>query len=419
MADGIKVLMMGGQRVGKSSALAAVMEAFINGAEKAIFTAKDTTSLATINGERQASLSSKLESVKELLNDHIGKTIISNSGKTNVKWDYNIELTLTGTNDSMVITFTDVNGEFFEGGNIHQEEIIELVKTYDVFIVAIDTPFLMESRNENSDLVDKIINTKYNCTESIHTFLTQIDDKDGNDAKLVIFVPIKCEYWARNNQFEDVSNAVLEDYDISLKYLRKCKSVQIEVLPVQTIGSVFFAEHREAYICDWTEKRFFFFNKSLSSKCALLPNGCIRLSNGDIKKKTESMNIYEDIDAVLIPGTDIVRPNAWYSVESAEYRPHNCEQLALHIMEFMLAKVIDAKIKEEERQNAIVRGFFHVANFVLNFSTLGLWNKLCNLFGGISLEMMQKSMTSIKDKNLLKRSGEGITIVKECKFRTK
>ena len=29
MAEGLKVLMMGGQRVGKSSALAAIMDAFI------------------------------------------------------------------------------------------------------------------------------------------------------------------------------------------------------------------------------------------------------------------------------------------------------------------------------------------------------------------------------------------------------
>ena len=42
----LKVLMMGGQRVGKSSALAAIMDAFLSGAEKDILTANDTTTLA-------------------------------------------------------------------------------------------------------------------------------------------------------------------------------------------------------------------------------------------------------------------------------------------------------------------------------------------------------------------------------------
>ena len=144
MAEGLKVLMMGGQRVGKSSALAAIMDAFISGAEKDILTAKDSTTLTKIEGEKQTSIASKLAEVKEMLVKNSGKTIIVNSGKTNKKWNYNLELTLTGTTDSMNITFTDVNGEFFEGGNIHQEEIIDLVKEYDVFIVAIDTPFQMK-----------------------------------------------------------------------------------------------------------------------------------------------------------------------------------------------------------------------------------------------------------------------------------
>ena len=191
--SGLKVLMMGGQRVGKSSALAAIMDAFLSGAEKDIITANDTTTLAKVDGEKQASISSKLQEVKAMLRENVGRTILVNSGKTNKKWDYHLELTLVGTNDSMNITFTDVNGEFFEGGNVHQDEIIKLVQSYDVFVVAIDTPFMMESRNEESELIDSVINKEYNCTLSIHTFLTQINDSDGNDAKLVIFTPIKCE----------------------------------------------------------------------------------------------------------------------------------------------------------------------------------------------------------------------------------
>ena len=37
MAEGLKVLMMGGKRVGKSSALAAVMDAFITGESSKFF----------------------------------------------------------------------------------------------------------------------------------------------------------------------------------------------------------------------------------------------------------------------------------------------------------------------------------------------------------------------------------------------
>lgn len=418
MAEGLKVLMMGGQRVGKSSALAAIMDAFISGAEKDILTAKDTTTLVKIEGVKQTSIASKLQEVKEMLASHPGKTIIVNSGKTNKKWDYKLELTLTGTTDSMNITFTDVNGEFFEGGNTHQDEIIELIQEYDVFIVAIDTPFLMESRNDDADLVNSVINEAYNCTLSIHTFLTQINDNDGKDAKLVIFTPIKCEYWANRNLLGDVVAAVKEDYKTSLTALRKYKSVQIEILPVQTVGSAEFSEHLEALVCEWTEKRLLFFNRNFTSKCSDLGNGKIRISNGDIKEKSSLRKIQEDLDAILIPDTDIIRPNSWFKINSSEYRPHNCEQLALHILEFMLAKVVDAKIKEEQNQNPFFRGLKKVTNFILNVGTFGLWEKLCDLFGGISIEQMQTAIKKLNDRNLIKHSGEGITILKTCTFKS-
>ena len=418
MAEGLKVLMMGGQRVGKSSALAAIMDAFISGAEKDILTAKDSTTLTKIEGEKQTSIASKLAEVKEMLVKNSGKTIIVNSGKTNKKWNYNLELTLTGTTDSMNITFTDVNGEFFEGGNIHQEEIIDLVKEYDVFIVAIDTPFLMESKNDDSDLVNSVVNEAYNCTLSIHTFLTQINDNDGKDAKLVIFTPIKCEYWAKRNLLDKVAEAVKDDYKTSINALRKYKSVQLEILPVQTVGSAEFSEHLEALICEWTEKRFIFFSNECSSKCSELQNGNIRLSNGDIRAKSSFKKIQEDLDAVLIPDTDIIRPNSWFRIDSPVYKPHNCEQLALHILEFMLAKVVDAKITEEQNQNPLIRGIRIAANFILNVGTLGLWEKLCDLFGGISIEQMQNAMKKLNDRNLIKHSGEGITILETCKFKS-
>ena len=72
----LKVLMMGGQRVGKSSALAAIMDAFLSGAEKDILTANDTTTLAKVDGEKQTSIGSKLQEVKDMLRGNVGKTIL-------------------------------------------------------------------------------------------------------------------------------------------------------------------------------------------------------------------------------------------------------------------------------------------------------------------------------------------------------
>ena len=417
MAKGIKVLMMGGQRAGKSSALAAIMDTFVKRGVNGLFSAKDVTVLSKVDGVRQSSISSKLDEVKKMLMDNNGNTIIVDSGKTNIKWDYELEISIADSADSMTMTFTDVSGEFFEGGNMQQDTVIELVKGYDVFIIAVDTPFMMEARNDENDLVDSIINTKYNCINSIHTFLTYIDDDNGNNAKLVIFTPIKCEYWAKQHRLDEVAAAVQEDYHTALTALKKYKSVQIEVLPIQTIGSIEFVEHLEAYIFEWTKKVLFFFEKDMKSKCGILPDGSIRLEDGSIKEAS-SGKIQEDIAAVLIPGSDILRPNSWFKIVSPRYRPHNCEQLAYHILEFMLAKVVDASIRKEESQNGVVRELKKWVNKALNSGTLGLWQNLKDLFGGISLEKMQETLSELGDRNLIKHSGEGITIIKKCNFKS-
>lgn len=416
MAEGIKVLMMGGKRVGKSSALAAIMDAFITGESSNFLKAKDTTVLSKIDDEKQASIKSKLSDVKEMLSKYSGKTILVDSGSTNKKWDYTLELTLPNTNDSMEITFTDINGEFFEGGNLHQEKVIGLVKEYDVFIVAVDTTFLMEARNSDSDLVNEVINIKYNCVESIHTFLSYINDDDGANAKLVIFVPIKCERWAKEGELEAVSSALQEDYKTAISALEKYESVQIEILPIQTVGSAQFSKHMEAYIFDWTSKFLFFFNQNKSSKCGLLPNNEVLLSDGTTKQ-VECGNLREDMDAILIPNTDILRPNSWYEITSSEYAPHNCEQLAYHILEFMLAKVVDAKMRSEENMNGFVRFLRDTANAALNVVTFQLWDKLRDIFGGIRIEQMKSVISQLKSHNLIKESGEGIVILKKCNFR--
>lgn len=141
----------------------------------------------------------------------------------------------------------------------------------------------------------------------------------------------------------------------------------------------------------------------MRSRCGVLPNGKIRLNDGSIKEVSAG-KLQEDMDAVLIPGSDIVRPNSWFKIESSEYHPHNCEQLAYHILEFMLAKVVDARIKENENQNAILRGVIRAFNFVLNAGTLGLWDKLKDLFGGISIEKMQETLHKLENKNMVKYS---------------
>lgn len=414
MGKELKVLMMGGQRVGKSSALAAIMDSFINGPVSSLLIAEDITEFETTDGVQQISIKKRLKDLKTKLSKSVGKTILMDSGKTFNKWDYTLQLSVPRTSKRMKITFTDINGEFFEGGNIHQEQTLELIKSYDVFIIAIDTTYMMEARKKQ--LVNDVINSKFNCIDSIHTFLTEIDDKDGLDAKLVIFTPIKCERWAKTNQLELVSDYAQEDYRTAITGLKHYKNVQIEVLPVQTIGSVVFREHKEAFLCKWTKRILLFFEKEYISKCSKLNDKKVRLSDG-MEISASSDMLLEDVTAVLIPNTMIVRPNAWFDVVSEQYAPHNCEQLAFHILEFMLAKVIDAKIRKDENTNGIIKILSQVGNGLLNIATLGLWDDLKDIFGGISIDNMDDIINQMYQNRLIQTHGEGIQIIKKCNFK--
>lgn len=405
MKKELKVLMMGGQRVGKSSVLAAIINAFVSEKHTNVFSARDKTKLEKVNGEKQASIESKLAEVKQMLANNFGKTILVNSGKTNNRWDYKLELSLTSSTNSMAITFTDVNGEFFEGGNKHQEEIIQLVQEYDVFIVAIDTPFMMAPRDFPDGKVDDIINDGYNCIESIHTFLSFVNDKDGTDPKLVIFVPIKCERWAREGRLIDVTEAVKKDYDTPLVNLRQYKSVQIEFLPVQTVGSAIFAEHLDAEIFEWSERKFLFFKKDYKQKCGSLPNGDIRLSGGKVKKRGSGI-VKEDMEAV-IPGTSIMRPNSWFKIDSMEYKPHNCEQLAYHILEFILRKAIKENAMENGLKKKVNTWAKKIGGYIFGKNNI---ITMIDLFGQIPVEMVEASLKDLKARKSIKYSGEGILI---------
>ncbi|WP_293739787.1 hypothetical protein [uncultured Parabacteroides sp.] len=416
MGKELKVLMMGGQRVGKSSALAAIMDAFTNGSASSVFRAKDTTVLQKVGREQQTSVSQRLLDSMEWLKRNEGKIILTDSGRTNIRWDYSLELRLNNTNDTMKMTFTDVNGEWFELNNPHSNEVRTLVSEYDVFIVAVDTTFLMEAKNPVNKLVSPVKNEKHNCIQEIHNMLTSINDNNGQDAKLVIFVPIKCEYWVKKGLVNEVTQSVTSDYKTAIIGLCNSPSVQVEILPIQTLGSASYHSHTEPLVFNYSERNFFFMKTRKSQRCMELEDGKVRLSDGTIHDIAKG-SVEDDPMAVMIKGTTIMRPHTWYSVDSSVYRPYNCDQVAFHILEFMLAKRIDIEIRKKEEENGIVRKAKIIGKFILNVYSLGLWNKLCDIFGDISVAEMTNAVDKLNNLGVIRHSGDGITIIKRCNFK--
>ena len=172
--------MLGGRRSGKSSILAAIVHAL--GQNSELFSITDQTDYTTKNGlgislkAKRVEIDNYLKERKNVSqNSHFLVDMTPNLGTG----EYNLETQIKGK-CKVRFDFVDVQGESMEVTSHFHNEVKDLVTKSDVFIVAIDTPFLMQDINEN-------INTVWNRTEEITDLLANIQiENEEIDKKLII-----------------------------------------------------------------------------------------------------------------------------------------------------------------------------------------------------------------------------------------
>lgn len=387
----LKVLMMGGRRCGKTSALASLFNQMIHGATNDYLTVSDDTILetkldpVTNQPEPQDSLTNKRLELERFIDKGGNSTFLVDAGPTRNFWDYKLRVQIPGTNKSTTLQFRDVNGEFFDAGGKHHGETQSFIKDCDVFVVVVDTPYLMAgTRAENAAA---------NVVDSIHTFLTQIDNDGGRKEKQVIFVPIKCEKWIQEGNVDEVIQKVEETYEATIKHLEATGKTEVCIIPIQTAGDILFSELRDAYTLYNTLTKE-------NIKCAKVSDRMVILNNGMYHKVKDFEVLNEDIRATFVyldqAGNEhpsIPKPLPWYHLpidRKAKYNPHNCEQLPLHIIRFMFNKM---------EQNA----------------PGGIWGRLASLiFGTITKADLQKALSGLSQRGLIKDNVEGIKTLKRC-----
>ncbi|MCM1141538.1 MAG: DUF4423 domain-containing protein [Muribaculum sp.] len=377
----LKVLMMGGRRCGKTSALASLFDQMIHGKTNEVLTVCDKTILSSKEGEKQDSLTNKRLELEHFIAKGGNNTFLVDKSPTNSFWDYTLQLQIPGTTKRMDIVFRDSAGEFFDAGGIHHNEVVEFVKDCDVFVVVIDTPYLMAGNKVEAEAA--------NVIDSIHTFLMQIDNQNGRKAKQVIFVPIKCERWVKDGKIDEVISTIENYYSATIQDLKASNKTEISIIPIQTAGDILFADLREPYILFNTIT-----NKQ--TRCSKISDRLVTLNDGKNHKVADTEILNEDPEGIFIVGgaqTGITRRAAWFNLPNdhkAQYSPYNCEQLPLHIIRFMFNK------KKSEAPTGLIAW---LANF---------------LFGTITAKDMQDAIDKLSQENLIKDSGEGIKIIKKC-----
>lgn len=403
---GINVLMVGGRRAGKSSMLAGLFEVMLGDDIKKLVTVEDVT-----QGQHE-SLTGKIQELREELRNKSGKVVMDDKTPTDKFHPYTLKVSLPDSGHSTKITFTDVNGEYYT--NIikddaqkyeeNRQQLVETVRKSDVILIAIDTPFLMEGREAQ--------NLRANCVVEIQGLLTELKKEDK--AKLVVFVPIKCEKWAQGgHRIEEVTERVEKVYDTHIKNLNS-PMVEILILPVQTVGSMRFREFLPAYLYNTGRQ---------SQPCSLIDDYTkLRFADGNTKvvDEADSEKIVEDSRSVFL-GTNIERPNAWYEVTSAQYAPKNCEQLAYHILRYTLHRTTDAIEVQNEQRRKNGKGIWKWVLIAAAIATGTFWLYaaaaaaflLGDKLGDISTEELDALVNKLSTEGYIKDSGDGIKIVQK------
>lgn len=371
----LKVLMMGGRRCGKTSALASLFEQMIHGKINEFLTVCDKTVIDPTQPD--APLQRKLMEIQHLMHKMGNNTFLADKNPNASNWVYTIQLRMPGKSKGFEIDFIDTIGSFFTKGSAHYEQLCSYTEQCDIFVVIIDTPYLMAGSKLDAEIANEI--------DGIQNFFAQITNREESKHKQVLFVPVKCEKWVKEGKIDDVVKTVEEYYDAIIKDLIASNKTEISIIPIETAGDIIFAELTYPYML--------FDSRTYSQKiCAKISDSEVRVADGRIIEISEDAILAEDPSALYKFGneiSDIVRPNAWFKLRNepqAAYTPHNCEQLILHILRFSYNKMLAER----------------------------LCNGLSYFFSNLSLKNMQEILDSLSQANLIKDSGEGIKIIKRC-----
>lgn len=377
-----QILMLGGRRSGKSSILAAIVHAL--GQNSELFSITDQTDYTTKNGlgislkAKRVEIDNYLKERKNVSqNSHFLVDMTPNLGTG----EYNLETQIKGK-CKVRFDFVDVQGESMEVTSHFHNEVKDLVTKSDVFIVAIDTPFLMQDINEN-------INTVWNRTEEITDLLANIQiENEEIDKKLIILCPVKCEKWTQSGHADDVTKRVCETYKKMINNWVTHPAVDIWVMPIETAGGIVHSKLLDGYrLFRGKDDR----TGVLCSKNNL--TGQIMLGNGEIVSMNDDYTIESEPDLSLkFDFTQI--PLSWYKVNGKGFSPSRCEQPAYHIFRFL--------VKKEEKAVLIEQRAVETAPWWKRW-----WKKLWSPPFGSYLAAYSSLIDKMEEQHLIKTSGDG------------
>ena len=376
-----QILMLGGRRSGKSSILASIVYSLDNYAN--LFTMNDQTDYSIKDG-LGIPLSEKRIEIDNYLRKH--KSSPKNSrflvdmSPNKGEGIYHLETQIQGK-AKVTFEFVDVSGENMEVTSEHHARLKEHVKKSDVFIVAIDTPYLMQDDNEN-------INTVWNRTDEITNLLSNITIADENlDKKLIIFCPVKCEKWTQSGQAEKVTERVCKAYRKLINNWVHHSAVDLWVMPIETAGGLVHSKLLDGY------ELFRNAQDKTGEMCSINDQtGQIMLKDGMLLQPSDNYTISDKpSEKLLFSATQI--PLSWYTVNGKGFSPAKCEQPALHVLRFLVRKEENLMRSEGLNMSLLKRIWIWLTTWAPPF--------------GKELKAYGELIDKLENNHLIKNTGDG------------
>ncbi len=221
-----KVLMLGGRRCGKTSALALIVKGFndeIHG-DLNLVTSLDKDDWL---GEKIQEMEGFMRKDSFFLTPDEGPGLDKRSRK--------LEISLKShSNSNLDLLLTDVPGEWMKKGSENEAIMQEELASSNVFIVAIDTPYLMEADGKYNEARNYCSHV---CERILHL------DFSGDAKKMILFVPLKCEKYVHiQGGLEEIRDRVKAAYQPVFTSLcgQNAKNCVLAITPIVTMGVIQF-----------------------------------------------------------------------------------------------------------------------------------------------------------------------------------
>lgn len=293
--------MFGPRRCGKSSALAAMIDQF-----EAVSRAADDDIVLAADGSTEKLLAGKQTSLRNIFEEHSRKSGYweIDEHPDSALHEYVFMLQVRGNENPYPIIFTDIPGEWLMEGK-RKKEVDQLLEKSQAVLVAVDAPHLVEDGGAYS--------RSFNIVDQVENFLMNIEG-DSNQARLLLFVPLKCEKYYHENRMDEVNTAIKEQYQKLLTSLKssdvKKTAYTVAVTPILTLGGAVFHDFG-------------------------------RDEDGFVDRITAT--VYKSL---------FKRPkHAYYKLYETDpnYRPKYCEQPVLYLLNYIL-KVVEMSENTKKKQ---------------------------------------------------------------------